>query len=71
MAHLYVTTAQKPTAVTHAVPCCFAPPKKWRPGVHPPPQNLVVAKGTRLEVHLVVAADDDQDSEGGGRGQRS
>ena len=21
MAHLYVTTAQKPTAVTHAVPC--------------------------------------------------
>ena len=57
-AHLYVTTAQPPTAVTHCISCCFAPGKKWNAARDSPPQNLIVAKGTRLEVYLVVVDDD-------------
>ena len=45
MAHNYVVTAQKPTAVNAAVVGNFTGAKDL---------NLIVAKNTRLEIHLVT-----------------
>ena len=46
MAHNYVVTAQKPTAVNAAVTGNFTAPSDL---------NLILAKNTRLEIHLVSA----------------
>ena len=45
MAHNYVVTAHKPTAVNEAVVGNFTGPTDL---------NLVIAKNTRLEIHLVT-----------------
>ncbi len=45
MAYSYVVSAQKPTAVNAAVTGNFTGPKDL---------NLILAKNTRLEIHLVT-----------------
>jgi DNA damage-binding protein 1 len=42
----YVVTAHRPTVATHAVTANFTSPNE---------QNLILAKNTRLEIHLLTA----------------
>lgn len=45
MSYSYVVTSQRPTAVSHSIVCSFTGPES---------RNLVLAKGSRLEVFNVT-----------------
>eukprot|EP01091_Cochliopodium_minus_P000594 TRINITY_DN1052_c0_g2_i2.p1 TRINITY_DN1052_c0_g2~~TRINITY_DN1052_c0_g2_i2.p1 ORF type:complete len:680 (-),score=176.68 TRINITY_DN1052_c0_g2_i2:1364-3403(-) len=45
MSYLYVTTAHKPSSVTHSVTGNFTGPKEL---------NLIISKGTRIEIHQLT-----------------
>ena len=55
----YVVTAHKPTAVSHAITCSFSCPdpasgEAATSSASEPRRDLVLAKGSRLELHTLT-----------------